>query len=168
MAIHKVDGVDGDANFPKKFVRLNITLSASASITKGQAVALDLDDTTNGLGGSVKLAPVGAASNQAGAMCFGIANETITNPSSSVSNSFVLQVQTAGKFEDAFVVDGIAAGETLVGPLNGATAGSLSEVTSSTFGGPIFGYALETEGTGTGESGTALRADIMIIDQGLF
>ena len=168
MAIHKVDGVDGDANFPKKFVRLNITLSASASITKGQAVALDLADTTNGLGGSVKLAPVGGAGNQAGAMCFGIANETITNPSSSDAKSFVLQVQTAGKFEDAFVTNNVAAGDTLVGPLNGAVAGTLDEVTSSTFGGPIFGYALETEGTGAGESGTDLRADIIIIDQGLF
>ena len=158
MAIHKIDGVDGVNNFPKKFVTL---YCSDSSISKGQWVALDVSNTENGLGGSVKLAPVGGASNQSGAMCFGIATETL----SAAGN---LVVQTAGKFEDAYVVNNIAAGDHLIGPLNGATAGSADEPTSSTFGGPYIGYALETEGTGSGESGTALRADVMIIDQGLF
>jgi hypothetical protein len=102
-------------------------------------------------------------------MCFGIAAETITNPSGSDTLSIPLKVQTAGKFEDAYVVNNVAIGETLVGPIySTGTAGSADEVTSSTWGGPVIGYALETEGTGAGESGTDLRADVMIIDQGLF
>tara|TARA_R100000231_G_scaffold30893_2_gene27184 strand:- start:5228 stop:5707 length:480 start_codon:yes stop_codon:yes gene_type:complete len=159
MAIHKVDGVDGDANFPKKFV----TLHGTAAITKGQCVQIDTDDTTNGLGGSVKIATVGANANESGPMCFGVAAETITEAGT-------IKIQTAGKFEDAFVVDAAdtVVGHALVGPLNGATAGSLSAQTAATFGGPVVAYAIEVEGTGTGESGTALRCDIMIIDQGLF
>ena len=54
MAIYKVDGVDGVNQFPKKFV----TLYASEVITKGMLVALDLSDTTNGLGASIRPADV--------------------------------------------------------------------------------------------------------------
>ena len=32
MAIHKIDGVDGDANFPKKFVTLRVRAAAAATI----------------------------------------------------------------------------------------------------------------------------------------
>tara|TARA_R110000824_G_scaffold261716_1_gene450470 strand:- start:103 stop:585 length:483 start_codon:yes stop_codon:yes gene_type:complete len=160
MAVHKVDGVDGVNNFPRKFVTL---YTAATSITKGQWVQIDNGDTTNGLGGSVKLATVGANSNESGPMCFGVATETITAAGN-------ITIQTAGKFEDAYVVNAAdsVVGHALVGPLNGATAGSASAQTAATFGGSVIAYALEVEGTGGTESGTALRCDVMIVDQGFF
>ena len=160
MAVHKVDGVDGVNNFPRKLVTL---YTAATDITKGQWVQIDNGDTTNGLGGSVKLATVGANSNESGPMCFGVATETITAAGN-------ITIQTAGKFEDAYVVNAAdsVVGHALVGPLNGATAGSASAQTAATFGGSVIAYALEVEGTGGTESGTALRCDVMIVDQGFF
>ena len=58
MAIHKVDGVDGTNNFPKKFV----TLYASGACTEGKFVSITTTATPNGLGSSVADAEVGAAS----------------------------------------------------------------------------------------------------------
>ena len=55
MAIHKIDGVDGVDNFPKK----TVTLYASGACTAGMFVALTADDT-NGLGASCANAPLGA------------------------------------------------------------------------------------------------------------
>ena len=160
MAIHKIDGVDGTNHFPKKFVTL---YTASTSIAKGQFVAIDLADTTNGLGASVKLCPAGAASNQAGDLCFGVATETIDAAGN-------ITIQTAGKFENAYVVNGVEAGDALVGTLNGEAPGSACAQTAATFDGPVVAYSLQSEGSSgaTPQSGTDLRADIMIIDQGLF
>lgn len=45
MAIHKIDGVDGVVNYPKKFV----TLYAQGALTKGDVVGIGTV-TTNGVG----------------------------------------------------------------------------------------------------------------------
>tara|TARA_Y100000004_G_scaffold78964_1_gene88827 strand:+ start:153 stop:806 length:654 start_codon:yes stop_codon:yes gene_type:complete len=101
MAIHKIDGVDGVNNFPKKFV----TLYASEAVTKGDFVGVDLSDTTNGLGASVR--PLDVADGLSGStLVLGVATETV----SATTN---VQIQTAGKFENANVAATVAAGDKL-------------------------------------------------------
>jgi len=151
MAIHKIDGVDGVNHFPKKFVTL---YCESSSISAGQWVMFGTD-TTNGLGGSVKLAA--SVSTNGNSAVVGIATETLTAAGN-------LVVQTAGKYENAYVDTDIAVGLGLSGC--NTTAGSASLTDANTF--QVIGVALETEGTSTGESGTAERADVMIVDQGFF
>ncbi len=104
MAIHKVDGVDGDNNFPKKFV----TLRASEAITKGDLVALDLSDSTNGLGASIRPADVTTDASAGGGnpIALGFATET-------VAAGVECKVQTAGKFVDANVHANTVAGDCL-------------------------------------------------------
>ena len=104
MAIHKVDGVDGDANFPKKFV----TLRASEAITKGDLVALDLSDSTNGLGASIRPADVTTDASAGGSnpIALGFATET-------AAAGVECKVQTAGKFVDANVHANTVAGDCL-------------------------------------------------------
>ena len=165
MAIHKVDGVDGVNNFPKKFV----TLHALAAITKGEIVAIETDTTVtdyakNGLGASV-IKSTGTSGDEG--LVLGVAAETITAAGD-------LKIQTAGKFVDAIVVDGVTRGEILVP--SSVTAGALAPIEvafDDTFNRDDLKFArvavaLESEGTGGTESGTALKADIMIIDQGYF
>jgi len=147
MAIHKIDGVDGDAHFPKK----TVTLYASGACTKGYFVAITTD-TTNGLGGSVANAAVGPGSTESNARTFGIATETVAAGANVV-------VQTAGKYENAYVDGSTAAGDALTGPLSGGTAGMASLLAETTFG-PTVAVALEAD------SGNL--ADVMIVDQGFF
>ena len=75
MAIFKRHVVDGDANFPKKFV----TLRASEAITKGDLVALDLSDSTNGLGASIRPADVATDATAGGGqpVALGFATEGV-------------------------------------------------------------------------------------------
>jgi len=153
MAIHKVDGVDGDANFPKKFVRLNITLAASGTITKGQWVSIDTGDSTNGLGGSVKLAP---ATSLGAVGVVGVAAETITNPSGSDTLSIPLKVQTAGKFENAYVTTDVAAS---VGIVVDTTPGRADIAEAADKVSPC-GMTLEVA--------VAHLADVMIYDRNMF
>ena len=165
MAIHKIDQVDGVNHFPKKFV----VLHALAAITKGEIVAIETDTTVtdyakNGLGASV-IKSTGAGGDEG--LVVGVAAETITAAGE-------LKIQTAGKFENAIVVDGTTRGEILVP--SSVTAGALAPIEvafDDTFNRDDLKFArvavaLESEGTGGTESGTALRADIMIIDQGYF
>ncbi len=104
MAIHKVDGVDGTGHFPKKFVRLY----ASEAITKGDLVAIDLGDTTNGLGSSIRPADVTTDATAGGGqpIVLGFATET-------AALGAYCRVQTAGKFVDANVHADTAAGDAL-------------------------------------------------------
>lgn len=53
MAIHKVDGVDGNNVYPRKFIKLQ---ASDTSGTRGQSLMVDTADTTNGAGMSVKIA----------------------------------------------------------------------------------------------------------------
>tara|TARA_R100000458_G_scaffold56900_1_gene62343 strand:+ start:1337 stop:2002 length:666 start_codon:yes stop_codon:yes gene_type:complete len=104
MAIHKVDGVDGVNNFPKKFV----TLYASEAITKGDLVALDLSDSTNGVGASIRPADVATDATAGGGqpIALGFATE-------GVAAGAYCKVQTAGKFTDANVHSDTVAGDSL-------------------------------------------------------
>ncbi|MAH48911.1 hypothetical protein CMI37_23995 [Candidatus Pacearchaeota archaeon] len=101
MAIHKVDGVDGVNHFPKKFV----TLYASEAITAGDWVGIDLSDTTNGLGGSVR--PLDFDDGLSGTtLPLGVAIQT-------VATDLSVMVQTAGKYENSNVAATVAAGDKL-------------------------------------------------------
>jgi len=103
MAIHKIDQVDGVNHFPKKFV----TLRASEAITKGDLVALDLSDSTNGLGASIRPADVATdASGGVYPIALGFATET-------AAAGAECKVQTAGKFVDANVHSDTVAGDSL-------------------------------------------------------
>ena len=148
MAIHKIDGVDGVDHFPKKFV----TLYASAACTKGFFVAISTD-TTNGLGGSVANAPLSASATRANSLTLGIATETVA-----AGNNVV--IQTAGKYENAYVDSSTIAQMPLTGPLSGGTIGMAGALAETTFG-PVIAVGLE-------EDTVANYADVMIIDQGFF
>ena len=155
MAIHKIDGVDavdgsstGINSFPKKFV----TLYCTAAVTAGRWVSIHATDDENGLGASVVLAPVGPSSTASNAATFGIATETTTAAGN-------LRVQTAGKYENAYVDGSTTVGLPLTGPLSGGTAGMASLLAETTYG-PVIGVALESDATNL--------ADVMIIDQGFF
>ena len=104
MAIHKVDGVDGVNNFPKKFV----VLYASEAITVGTLVALDLTDTTNGAGASIRPADVATDATAGGGqpIALGFATETVAAGKN-------CKVQTAGKFANALVHASTAIGDSL-------------------------------------------------------
>jgi len=148
MAIHKIDGVDGDANFPKKFV----TLYASAACTKGYFVAITTD-TTNGLGASVANATAGLVTDAANALTFGVATET-------VAAGGIVTVQTAGKYENAYVNGSTAIGSALTGPLNSSGTTGQADLAAEAKFGPVVAVALEADATNL--------ADVMIIDQGYF
>jgi len=150
MAIHKIDGVDGVNHFPKKFV----TLYASAACTKGYFVSIT-GDTTNGLGASCANAEVGAAGGvTANCLTLGVATETVAAGANVV-------VQTAGKYENAYVNGGCDEGLPLTGPLSGGTIGMASMLAETTFG-AVIAVGLEDD------SAVTNYADVMIVDQGFF
>ncbi len=148
MAIHKVDGVDGTNHFPKKFVRLY----ASADCTAGYFVAITTD-TTNGLGASVGNAILGLYSNGSNGLTFGVATET-------VSAGGYVTVQTAGKYENAYVNGSADVGTPLTGPLNSSGTIGQADLAAEAKFGPVVAVALEADSTNL--------ADVMIIDQGYF
>ena len=97
---------------PKNFVRLY----ATATITKGQAVAIDMSVTTHGVGNHIFVALGGTAQKEA---FVGIAMEA-------ASSGDLIEVQVAGLCEIAILLD---TGD-LVGELVGlhTVAGQLTEV----------------------------------------
>ena len=113
MAIHKVDGVDGVNNFPRKFV----TLYASEAVTKGDLVALDLSDSTNGVGASIRPADVATDATAGGGqpIALGFATEA-------AAVGAYCKVQTAGKFTDANVHADTVAGDSLYASIVGGRA----------------------------------------------
>tara|TARA_R110000824_G_scaffold100022_10_gene237783 strand:+ start:282 stop:734 length:453 start_codon:yes stop_codon:yes gene_type:complete len=150
MAIHKVDGVDGTDHFPKK----TVTLYASAACTKGFFVALTAD-ATNGLGASCANAVLGAGGGvTASGLVFGIATETVVAGAN-------VTVQTAGKYENAYVATGADFGIALIGPLSAGTIGMASVRTAATLNDPVVAVALE-------DDTVTNYADVMIVDQGYF
>ena len=146
MAVHKIDGVDGTDNFPKKFV----TLYGTAAITAANWVMLDITDTTNGLGGSVVTATNTANGEQ---LAFGVATETTTAAGN-------IKIQVAGKYENAAVDVTMAAGSSIVVSDAGTGAAGRGQIYVAGDLAPIVGIALEDD--------TAGVADVMIIDQGYF
>ena len=160
MAIHKIDGVDGDANFPKKFVTLRTRVAPAGTLTAGDWVQIYLTDTENGRGATV----TGATNTANGEpLVCGIATETIDNSSGSAEVFRNIKIQTAGKFAGANVDDDVAAGEPLVVSNSGAGTPAVgrAQVYVNTDVAPICGIALTA-----GDSDD--NADVMIIDQGLF
>ena len=149
MAIHKVDGVDGVNNFPKKFV----TLYGTAAITKGDWVVIDLSDTTNGRGASVKKFAAGSSLDPT---AFGVATETI----SAAGN---ITIQTAGLCTFALLTTGVSPGEPLV--CDGATAGAASLFASGDAASPC-GIYISDDGSSDGVATATNR--VMITDQGYF
>jgi hypothetical protein len=103
MAIHKIDGGPGGENnhFPKKFV----TLYASEAITAGDFVGIDLSDTTNGLGASVRPLDLDDGLS-GGTLPLGVATHTAAAGDD-------VDIQTAGKYENANVAATVAAGDKL-------------------------------------------------------
>ena len=103
MAVHKIDGGPGGENdhFPKKFV----SLYASEACTAGDWVGIDLSDTTNGLGGSVRPLDMDDGLS-GGTLLLGVATATVAAAAN-------VQVQTAGKYENANVAASVAAGDKL-------------------------------------------------------
>ena len=146
MAIHKIDGVDGVNNFPKKFV----TLYGTAAITAGNWVMLDVADTTNGLGGSVVTAAATANGEQ---LVLGVAAETTTAAGN-------IKIQTAGKYVDAAVDVTMTAGSSLVVSAAGTPAAGRAQVQVAGDVCRAIGVALEAD--------TAGVADVMIFDSGMF
>jgi len=148
MSVHKIDGGPGGENnhFPKKFV----TLYGTAAITQGNWVMFDVTDTTNGLGGSVVTAAATANGEQ---LVFGVAAETTTAAGN-------IQIQIAGKFENAAVDVTMAAGSSIVVSAAGTPAAGRGQIYVAGDLAPICGIALEDD--------TAGQADVMIINQGYF
>ena len=95
MAIHKIDGVDGVVNYPKKFV----TLWADVAITKGDVVCVS-STTTYGVGLSVT--NTGDTLADGSFRVAGIAAET-------VAIGKPVKVQTAGYNADATSGSGVIA-----------------------------------------------------------
>lgn len=147
MAIHKVDGVDGVNHFPKKFVRLY----AAAIVTKGDWVEIDIADTTNGRGASVKTT-VASSLRQA----FGVATETVA------AGSYVT-IQTAGLNTAVKMVASVAAGAAL--SCDGSTAGAASATGGDELA-PQCGLHISLDGSTA--SVAAATNTCMIIDQGYF
>ena len=142
MAVHKIDGVDGTFNFPKKFV----TLHCTEAIAKGEWVSIDTGDSTNGLGGSVEKA---LATSLGCVGVVGVATETTTAAGT-------VTIQTAGKFENAYVTTSIAANIALVVD---TTAGRADISAAADLVSPC-GMTLEVAASNL--------ADVMIYDSGMF
>jgi hypothetical protein len=87
MAVHKIDGVDGVVNYPKKFV----TLWADVAITKGDVVCVSTT-TTNGEG--LHVTNTGDSLADGSFRVAGVAAET-------VAALAPVRVQTAGYNADA-------------------------------------------------------------------
>jgi hypothetical protein len=156
MAVHKVDGVDGVDNFPKKFVRLY----AAAAVAKGDWVMIDVADTTNGLGASVKKTTGSVAG---GDPAFGIAVAAIAAGS-------VGTIQTAGKYGDETLGGGAnvhtdAAAGLMLAAGDGGGAGTANLMDSAITAANPCGIALND--AAAGDYGTN-ECTVLIIDQGLF
>ena len=168
MAVHKIDGVDGTNHFPKKFVRLSLSIATSTTVTKGDFVSIDVGTTlissyANGLGAHCITSNV-TAQNEG--LIFGVINETVTNSSASAVLEQVVEIQTAGKFENANVAASVAAGDKLIAT---SSAGRCAEATTITSYGSgvaldytVAAVALEAA------SGAGATTDVMIKDQGYF
>lgn len=178
MAVYKRGkGDQGLSHFPKKFITLRA--AGAVAIAKGDLVAIDLDDDTNGLGGSVEKSTTALPQ-----LAFGIATQAVPLTSPATPKNIVVQV--AGKYgvdggsaaagDGAFVATSVAAGDFLVAST--AAAGTLVEADSATAVAgnsqaniqaalklARIGIALTADADG---DYTAGYATVMIIDQGLF
>ena len=152
MAIHKIDGVDGDVNYPKKFVRLWISLTASASVTKGDVLIIDHSLTTNGEGLYVKISDASDS-----ILTVGVAAETVTNEPGATRELPVL-VQTAGYNSDCTSAAGISIGALV----SSSASGDVRTAADTTNSAQPFAICVNDFG------GTTNDGAILIKDQGYF
>lgn len=156
-APRKYDQADGASDHKVK----DVVLWGTAAITAGRAVALDLGDTTYGLGYSVVTADHDTAAHRGATI--GVAVTTTTAAGDVV-------VRVGGYYTDAFVDGNTAAGDRLA---IGTTAGQLIEVESATIvpgnSQANIQQALQTRIVALAlEADTANLADIFIFDPGFF
>ena len=155
MAIHKIDGVDGVNNFPKKFVRLY----SLVAVDKGDFLMIETDTTVtdyalNGLGASVIKAVSAATTGIETALVVGVAAETITAAG-------YVTIQTAGKFENANCHTDVVRGEGIT-VINGTAGQGVPYISSGATRSYPFAVALQDAPS------TGAATDIMIRDSGLF
>ena len=171
MAVHKIDGGPGGQtnHYPKKFVTLYSADAATNAIAKGDWVAIDLGDTTNGLGMSVEQAAMTTGAGDP--LVFGVATHAL-------SVAGYLVVQTAGFYgyngaltdaaaagEGAATDGGVIAGAPLVAGDDGA-AGQIDTYEAGTHtNANIVGIALVADGQ---DSYGNNETSVIILDQGLF
>ena len=159
MAIHKIDGVDGDANFPKKFV----TLHCLGAITKGDFVSIETDTTVtdseiNGLGASVTPANVTGNNEK---FVFGIATETLTEAG-------LLKIQTAGKFSAANVAATVGIGEKLVASSTDGRAQDQAQLHTTPTAAELVTTLTYAVAAVALTAASSNQSDVLIIDQGYF
>lgn len=112
MAIKKVDSLDGRTQYADSFV----TMFGVAAINADAWVAIDVNDTTDGRGNSVRMADADAAGDegvQSRGMLCGIAMEATTAAG-------YLRIQVGGFHASARVDAGVVQGDRLIA---GNTAG---------------------------------------------
>ena len=156
MAIYKVDGVDGTSHIPKKFVNLNTIIPTSTTITKGELLMIDTSVTTNGMGMNV-IQATGADL----ATVIGVAAETITNSSASVTKTTNIRVQVAGLNQDCTASSGAV---VRAGYLVGSATVQVEEVGdySSTITTRPIGLCVDQLTASTADGG------IMLFDHGFY
>jgi len=160
MAIYKVDGVDGTAHLPKKFVTLNTIIPTSTTITKGEVLMMDVVTTANGAGQNV----IQAAGADL-ARVVGVAAETVVNSSASATKTTTIRVQVAGHNSD---VTGQAA-DLVVGVLCGHD-GVLTSIAvgDGTTGVTTRAFAICVVAATTGPTPSFTDLEILIYDHGLY
>ena len=161
MAIHKVDGVDGDANFPKKYVTL--WCSDTSGVTKGDFMSIESDSTAtdatkNGLGATVIQANVTGNNEK---FVFGIVTETTTAAG-------YVKIQTAGKFSDANVASTVAIGEKLVASSTDGRAQDQAQLHGTPNAAELVTTATYAVAAVALTAASSNKSDVLIIDQGYF
>ena len=159
MAIHKVDGVYGVNNFPKKFV----TLHCLGAVTAGDFVCIETntavtDSEINGLGASVTAANVTGNNEK---FMFGIATETLTAAGS-------LKIQTAGKYESANVASTVAIGEKLVASSTDGRAQDQAQLHGTPNAAELVTTLTYSVAAVALTAASSNKSDVLIIDQGYF
>ena len=155
MAIHKIDGVDGVDNYPKKFITLWCSLTASASIAKGDVVILDTG-TTSPEGEALYVKQSDAADS---VLVVGVAAETVTN-GAGATRDHPIRVQVAG-YNDTCTATAAIIGIGV--QVSSAAAGDVVACTATTTS-TVKPFALCINAFGSGLSDGA----ILIYDHGMF
>jgi len=153
MAVHKIDGVDGVVNYPKKFV----TLWAQGALTKGDVVGIGTT-TTNGDGQHVAHTDATTALIDGSVRIVGVAAET-------VADLAPVMVQVAGYNSDVTSGAAISFGEEVMFDLAtpAAKAGGIIKTTARSLTIKPFGICV------TAYSGADVKTGaIMIFDHGIY
>ena len=155
MAVHKRDGVDGNAGRPATYVVLYCGDTANDAPAAGDFMCIDTTTTTgvspDGVGNSIKTSGVGTQDE--GLIC-GISTQALAADGK-------IQIQVGGYYKDANVAGTVAAGDRLIAS---STRGQAVEATTLTgtaaasFDYEVIAVALEAD--------TSNVADVMIQNKG--